>query len=123
MTIKAKKRPYLVWKVGDKDYKLILKTAGVCDAERKLNGVNLINFLGSDRGLPTLSDMLTITHCSLIANHQDLTLSDVYDIYDAYLDEGGSMMDFYTQTFMDIYKVSGFLSQAQDKALGELIEI
>lgn len=115
------KRPYALWKVGGKDYMLVLKTAGVCEAETKLKGKNLIEFMGSEEGLPGVGAMLIITHCAMLMNHHGIDLNDVYDLYDQYIDEGGTMMDFYLDIFMEIYKVSGFLSKAQSKSLNALM--
>lgn len=118
MTTKTTRKPFVIWKVGNEEYKLKLQSASICEAEESM-GSSLIAFIGSEIGMPKLKDMLTITHFAMKNWNHNMKLEDVYSLYDTYIEEGGSQLKFYTEIFMMIFQVSGFFSQAQSKALGE----
>lgn len=105
------KKPYAIWEVNETEYKLKLKTATIAQLEEKL-GRSLVAVFGTD-GMPPLSIMLTIVHGAMKDWNSNLKRKDVDDLFDQYLDEGGSQLEFYATTFMDIYKVSGFFTTKQ----------
>lgn len=105
------KKPFAIWEVNGTEYKLKLKTATVCQLEEKL-GRSLIAVFGTD-GMPPLSVMLTIVHGAMKDWNSNIKRSDVGDLFDQYLDEGGSQLEFFATIFMDIYKVSGFFTTKQ----------
>ena len=116
MTTKTTRKPFAIWKVGDEEYKLKLKSSDICEAEEALGG-SLINFIGSESGLPLLKNMMIITHYAMRSWNHSIKLNDVYDIYDKYIEEGGSQVDFFSSVYMDVYQVSGFFSKSQSKEL------
>lgn len=118
MTTKTTRKPFVIWKVGNEEYRLKLKSSSICEAEESM-GTSLIAFMGSETGMPRLKDMLTITYFALKDWNHNQKLEDIYDLYDQYVEEGGSQLKFYTEIFMMIFQVSGFFSQSQSKALGE----
>lgn len=105
------KKPFAIWEVNGTEYKLKLKTATVGQLEEKL-GRSLIAVFGTD-GMPPLSVMLTIVHGAMKDWNSNIKRSDVDDLFDQYLDEGGSQLEFFATIFMDIYKVSGFFTTKQ----------
>ncbi len=105
------KKPFAIWEVNGTEYKLKLKTATVGQLEEKL-GRSLIAVFGTD-GMPPLSVMLTIVHGAMKDWNSNIKRSDVDDLFDQYLDEGGSQLEFFATIFMDIYKVSGFFTMKQ----------
>lgn len=105
------KKPYAIWEVNETEYKLKLKTATITQLEEKL-GRSLVAVFGTD-GMPPLSIMLTIVHGAMKDWNSNIKRKDVDDLFDQYLDEGGSQLEFYATTFMDIYKVSGFFTMNQ----------
>ena len=105
------KKPFAIWEVIGTEYKLKLKTATVGQLEEKL-GRSLIAVFGTD-GMPPLSVMLTIVHGAMKDWNSNIKRSDVDDLFDQYLDEGGSQLEFFATIFMDIYKVSGFFTTKQ----------
>lgn len=113
------KKPFAIWKVKEKEYKLKLKTSAVCKLEEQLK-CNLLGIL--DKGIPPVSTMLLITHSAMKEWEHGIKLSDVQDLFDDYCEEGGSQTNFVTDVFLEIYTVSGFFSQAQAETMTEKIE-
>ena len=72
--------------------------------------------------MPPLSIMLTIAHGAMKDWNSNIKRSDVDDLFDQYLDEGGSQLEFFTKTFMDIYKVSGFFTAKQIQEMENNLE-
>lgn len=105
------KKPYAIWEVNGTEYRLKLKTATITQLEEKL-GRSLVAVFGTD-GMPPLSVMLTIVHGAMKDWNSNIKRKDVDDLFDQYLDEGGSQLEFYATTFMDVYKVSGFFTTNQ----------
>lgn len=111
------RKQFANWEVDGEEYKLKLKTSTVCKLEEKL-GTSLLNVL-SNGGMPSLSVMLTITHAAIKDYNSNIKRSDIEDMFDKYLDEGGSQLDFFTNVIMDIYKVSGFFTEKQAENMDE----
>ena len=105
------RKPFAIWEVNGTEYKLKLKTATVGQLEEKL-GRSLIAVFGTD-GMPPLSVMLTIVHGAMKDWNANIKRSDVDELFDRYLEEGGSQLEFFATIFMDIYKVSGFFTTKQ----------
>ena len=105
------RKPFAIWEVNGTEYKLKLKTATVGQLEEKL-GRSLIAVFGTD-GMPPLNVMLTIVHGAMKDWNANIKRSDVDELFDRYLEEGGSQLEFFATIFMDIYKVSGFFTTKQ----------
>lgn len=111
-------KQFAIWEVGEEEYKLKLKTSAVCSLEEKLN-MSLMDVIGTVRTMPSLSIMLTITHAAMKDWNAGIKRSDVDNIFDKYIEYGGSQLEFFTKVFMDIYKVSGFFSQTAAQKMEE----
>lgn len=111
------RKQFAIWKVGDEEYKLKLKTSTLCDLEEKI-GTSLMNALGSGN-MPALKIMLTITHYAMKDYNSNIKFKDVQNLFDKYVDEGGSQLEFFTKVIMDIYKVSGFFTESQTEMMEE----
>ena len=103
------RKQFAIWQVGDEEYKLKLKTSTLCDLEEKLGNGNM----------PALKIMLTITHYAMKDYNSNIKFKDVQNLFDKYLDEGGSQLEFFTKVIMDIYKVSGFFTESQAEMMEE----
>lgn len=114
------KKPFAIWEVDGIEYKLKLKTATVMSLEEKL-GRSLIDIFCAD-GMPPLSAMLMILHGAMKDWNSNIKRSDVNELFDKYLDEGGSQLEFFSTTFMDIYKVSGFFTAKQVQEMENQLE-
>lgn len=111
------RKQFAIWQVGDEEFKLKLKTSTLCDLEEKL-GTSLMNVLGNGN-MPALKIMLTITHYAIKDYNANIKFKDVQDLFDKYLDGGGSQLEFFTKVLMDVYKVSGFFTEAQAEMVEE----
>ena len=110
------RKPFAIWKVGEEEYKLKLTTSKITEVEERLK-VGLMDVMGTVRTLPPLKVMLTITHAAMQQFNSGIKERDVYEIFDKYIDEGGSQLDFFSNVFMEIYKVSGFFTPNQTEEL------
>lgn len=114
------RRQFALWHVGDRDIKLKLMTSTTCELERKY-GCNLLSIMGEgDGGMPAITVMLDIVYAAAKDWNHGLKKSTITDLYDEWLAEGGSMIQFYTDIYMDIFLVSGFFSEAQAAQMREM---
>lgn len=102
---------YREFKVGDKEYKLRLSAQIIIDLEKKLNN-QLLNVLMNDNEMPSIEVLLLILHGALQKYHHGIDLKAAYAIYDEYVDNGGTYTDLIKE-ILEVFKVSGFFSQAQ----------
>lgn len=111
---------YSEFKVGEKELKLRMDAQNSVLVEKKI-GKNPLNiFMNEDKSLPKLEELIIILHGSLQKYNKGYTLEKTYDLYDDYIDDGGTFTDF-IPLIMDIFKVSGFfkeedLKKAEDEA-------
>lgn len=105
---------YHEFNAGSKEYKLRLNTRNIVELEKKL-GCNPIMIFGAEGDqIPTVSVMIVILHASLQAYHHGVTLNDAYDIFDAYLEDGHTSVDFIKE-IMEIYKASGIVPKEDNE--------
>lgn len=98
---------YVDFSAGAKDYKLRLNTRSVVALEKQL-GCNPLAIFGDGESIPTVTTMVTVLHASLQALQHNISLNDAYDIFDAWLEDGHSSVDF-VHVILDLYKVSGIV--------------
>lgn len=98
---------YIDFEAGNKAYKLRLNTRSVVMLEKQL-GCNPLAIFGEGDTIPTVTQMVAILHASLQQYNHGITVNDAYDIFDAWLSEGHSTVDFVT-IILDIYKASGIV--------------
>lgn len=104
---------YTEFKVGEKELKLRLGAMAIANVEKKL-GANLLDiFMKVEKGeLPKISDFIIILHGSLQQLNSGYTLEKVYDLYDEYIENGGSYVDL-IGVLMNVLKISGFFRQEE----------
>lgn len=120
--IRKGRKPFAIWTVGGKEYKLKLGTATIKQLESKYK-TNLMNVMGSgEGGMPALSVMLDIAHNAMKDHNHGIKASDVDNLFDKYMDEGGSQLEFYTSVYMDIFAVSGFFSTSLTNQMQSTME-
>ena len=108
---------YYDFKAGNNEYKLRLNTRSVIQLEKQL-GCNPIMIFGADGdNIPTVSVMVGILHASLQAFEHGITLEKAYDIFDKYLEDGNTSVDF-VKVIMEVYKVSGIVPKDPPKEVG-----
>ena len=102
---------YLDFEAGNKAYKLRLNTRNIIALEKQL-GCNPLSIFGAGDTIPTVTTMVYILHAALQQYQHSITLNDAFDIFDEYLADGHTAIDF-IPTILEIYKVSGII-QAGD---------
>lgn len=98
---------YVDFSAGDKDYKLRLSVRNTVALERQL-GCNPLAIFGNGDTIPTITQMVNILHAALIQYNHGISLNDAYDIFDTWLADGNTAVDF-LPIIIDIYKVSGLI--------------
>ena len=98
---------YIDFEVGNKTYKLRLSTRNIVLLEKQL-GTNPLSIFGNGETVPTITVMVAILHAALQQYNHGITLNDAYDIFDDYLAEGHSSIDF-IPVIIDIYRASGII--------------
>lgn len=105
-----KRKPFAIWNVKGEDYKMVLGTQDIVALETKYK-TNLMNIMGAGNGgMPALTVMLDVTHAALKKFHHGISKDAVIAMFDQYVREGGSQLNFYTEVYMQIFQVSGFFS-------------
>lgn len=100
---------YYDFEAGGKAYKLRLNTRNTVMLE-KLLGCNPLAIFGNGETIPTVTTMVNVLHCSLQQYNHGITLNDAYDIFDSYLEDGNTSMDF-IPVILEVYKVSGIIKE------------
>lgn len=117
--INSRRPMFALWSVGGYTYRLKLKTQAINELERKYK-VNLLSLLGSETGLPALNVMLDITHAAISPWHNGIKFSNVEAMFDLYVDEGGSQLQFFKDVYIEIFKASGFFSKEMLEDMKEI---
>lgn len=105
---------YINFEVGSENYKLRLSTRNIVLLEKQL-GCNPLGIFGSGETVPTITTMVAVLHAALQQYNHGITLNDAYDIFDEYLAEGHSSVDF-IPVIIDIYKASGIIPKDNKEA-------
>lgn len=117
-----KRKPFALWEVGGQSYKLKLKTSAIVELESKYK-TNLMNIMGSGQGgMPALSVMLDVAYAAMKDWNHGITKNGVMDIFNRYIEEGGSQLSFYMTVYMEIFTVSGFFSVNLSNQMGEALQ-
>ena len=111
-----KRIPWAVWKVDDNEYKLKLTTSAIINLEEKFK-TNLINIFNDS--IPPLKIMLTVTHAAMQKFNHGIKYKEVEELFEKYIDEGGSQTAFMTDVFMPIYQASGFFSGSMAEEMND----
>ena len=98
---------YINFEAGNQTYKLRLNTRNIILLEKQL-GCNPLSIFGDGDTVPTITTMVAILHASLQQYNHSITLNDAYDVFDEYLADGHSSVDF-IPVILDIYKASGII--------------
>ena len=112
------RNPFAIWEVGGETYRLKLQTAGVKELEAKYKGsiMELMSFKG---GMPPLTVMLDVAHTAMKPWTHKVSAKDMESLYDKYEQEGGDLLSFLTNVYLDVFLVSGFLSKSVAAEMSE----
>lgn len=99
---------YIDFEVGNKTYKLRLNTRSIVLLEKQL-GCNPLNIFGVNGDtVPQITVMVAILHAALQQYEHGISLTDAYDIFDKWVDDGHATTDF-IPVILEIYKASGII--------------
>lgn len=101
---------FYIWNVKEEEYKLRLDAESIIELEENL-GMSLLNVLNND--IPKLGVMLQIVHSAIKKYNANIKRTDVNVLYNDYIEDGNSQLEFFSEVIMGIFKVSGFFTQAQ----------
>ena len=102
---------YVDFTAGNKDYKLRLNTRCIVALEKQLGG-NPLSIFGTGDRIPTITEMVAVLHNSLQQYQHNISLNDAFEIFDSYLADGHTMVDF-LPTIIDVYRASGIIGKEE----------
>lgn len=103
---------YTTITIKGREYKLRLDAKNSVMLERKLGKSPLALFMDSTNSVPMLDDLIEIFAASLNKYQHGITLEATYDLYDEYIEEGGSFTEF-IPVILDVFKTSGYFKEEQ----------
>jgi len=104
---------FYTWKVADKEYQLKLTMRAMKELEVKLGRSPMQLF---DKGtFATTEDLMTVIHCAIKSNHQDITEDDIYDLVDNWIEDGNTYQDL-VPLIIDVYKTSGIINNEEEES-------
>lgn len=114
---------FAVWNVGGTGYKLKLSTAGIKELESryKTNIINMMRPKDEESMLP-LTTMLDVTQVAMKPWNHGIKIKNIESLFDRYLEDGGSQLEFYANVYMEIFMVSGFFSRSLAEDMSETME-
>ena len=115
MATKETRKPFLVWKVKDTEYKLKL-TAGEISRLEEMYGCSLLKLLDDNMRLFIALDII---HGAMQKFQHGIDREKLDSIYDDYIDEGGSLIELIQNVILEVFKVSGFFSQDIEKSMAK----
>ena len=98
---------YVEFNAGNQQYKLRLNIRSTVALEKHL-GVNPLMIFEDGDKIPTITTMVAILQASLQHYHHSIGVNEAYNIFEAWLNDGNTMVDF-LPVIIDIYKVSGII--------------
>lgn len=104
-------------KVKNKKYKLRLNTRATILLEKKMKKNPLEVMYGITQGMmPTLEEVMDILYHSLIPYHETSfeTIDSVYDFYDKYIENGGSLEEI-LEVLLEVINACGYFKKVDDK--------
>lgn len=104
---------YVDFVAGNESYKLRLNTRNIMALEKQIGG-NPLSIFGKGDRVPPLGEMIAVLHASMQAYHHGITLNKAQDIFDSYLEDGNTMVDF-IPVILEIYRASGIISANEEK--------
>lgn len=119
---KPKRRPFVYWKVKDRELQLKLKSSFIEKVETKYGNNNILNLVFGADGLPALSIMLTVIQAAGVPWNHGLSYADVQNLYDAWCEEGGNQTALFKDIIMPLMAVSGFFSPKQAEEILARVE-
>lgn len=118
--VKQKRRPFHVWTVGDREYRLKLRTSAIEKLENKYRKA-VFGLVTED--MPPLTVMLTVVYAGLREWQHGIDYNKMKELYERWVEEdGGNQMEFYAKVLMPMMAVSGFFTAKQAEGILASVE-
>lgn len=99
--------------INGESYKLKLTTKTSVSLERSLGYNPISMLLDVEKGkMPKLNDVLIMLQAMLQTYHHGINMDKVFDLFDVYVEEGGSMFDL-IPVFVEVFEHSGYISSSK----------
>ncbi|WP_143314979.1 DUF6096 family protein [Clostridium sp. HBUAS56017] len=106
---------YKELRIGDKELKLRLRARDCVALESNIGESPLNKLMECQEGkVPEVGFLISVLHSSLQAFEHGYTLDKTYDLYDEYVEGGGTVVDLLTE-LINVFEVSGFFKQEEIK--------
>jgi hypothetical protein len=108
---------YIDFEAGNKSYKLRLNTRNVVALEKTIgrNPVSIFFEVDGNERIPTITEMVAVLHASLQQYNHGVSMNDAFDIFDDYVAEGHSTLEF-VKVIMEVYQASGLMPKSEEEA-------
>lgn len=103
---------YYDFEANGKAYKLRLNTRAVVALEKQI-GCSPLGIFGKGDTIPTTTTMVYVLHAALQQYQHGITINDAYDIFDDYLADGNTSVDF-INVIVEVYKASGIIKDVDE---------
>lgn len=104
---------FITFEAGSKSYRLRLNTRNIVLLEKQLS-CNPLSIFGDGETIPSITAMVSVLHAAMQQYNHGITLNDAYDIFDNYLADGHTTVDF-IPVIIDIYKASGIIPSGAEE--------
>lgn len=98
---------YVDFEAGGNAYQLRIGTRNTVALE-KLLGKNPVQAIFGGGEMPTVTSLVQVLHMALQERHHGMSMDKTYDVFDAYLADGHTPMDF-LEVVLDVFKAAGLM--------------
>ena len=105
----------MILTIDGRDYELKLTTKYLLQLEKKLghNPINMFIKMAKNEELPSTDELLNVLHFSLKKFQYDMSFDDTIDLFDKYLDDGGSVPAL-VQVLLDVFIEAGIIKAEEN---------
>lgn len=111
------KLPYVLFKSGDSEYRLKFSAGAAVDTEKRLK----CSVIDAVSKIDSITVQIALLFGALQKYHHEISMSDTEKIYEKYLDNGGSVLEF-AEILMEVYIISGFTKKEQGEKAMKIME-
>lgn len=105
------RKPYVVWCVQNREYKLKLTTGVIRKLEQGF-GKSLLSAI-VDEGIPSVDTLSTTLQAALQKFHHGMKSYGVDELLDQYFESGGTQMELLQNVIYPLMHDAGFFTEAQ----------